>query len=98
MAEDRVNVECPCCGNKLVVDASTGDILSEDRPKPKPSKSFEDALGDVRSGAQRREDAFAKAFDQTKRLEDVLEKKFEEAKKKADKDKTSKPRSPFDFD
>jgi hypothetical protein len=98
MADKRLDVECPCCGNKLVVDAATGDILSEDRPKPKPSKTFDQALGDVRAGAAKREDAFSKAFDQTKRMEDILEKKFEEAMKKADKDPNKKPRSPFDLD
>jgi len=94
---DKVSLECPCCGTKLVVDASTGDILSEERPKTKPTKSFEEALSDVESGSERREQLFTKAFDQTKRLEDLLDKKFREAKEKAKKDK-GKPHTPFDFD
>ena len=96
---DRVSLDCPCCGTKLVVDAATGDVLSEKRPRPKPTKTFEQALGDVRSGSARREEAFSKAFDQTKRLDSILDKKFEEALKKTEKDEDSgPPRSPFDLD
>ena len=93
---DSVPVDCPCCGAKLTVDVSTGDVLSVD-PGRQDSKSFEQALGEVRSGGKRREDAFSKAFDRTQRLEDVLEKKFEEARKKAAEDK-SPPRNPFEAD
>jgi len=94
---DRVEVVCPCCETRLVVDASTGEILSEERVKPQLSKTFDSALGEVQAGSQRREEAFSKAFDRTKHLDTVLEKKFEEAKKKASKD-TTKPRNPFDLD
>ena len=94
---DRVDVACPCCGTRLVVDADTGEILSEERPKVDNEKNFDKAMSEVRSGAKRREDAFSKAFDKTRKLDDLLEKKFEEARKKADKDK-SKPHRPFDFD
>jgi hypothetical protein len=93
-----VRLDCPCCGTKLVVDAATGTILSEERSKADPGASFEKALADVHSGAERREDAFSKAFDRTKNLDDLLQKKFEEAKRKAAEDKSVKPRNPLDFD
>jgi len=96
MAE-RVELQCPCCSTKLVVDVASGEILSEERPKHDAQASFERAMSDVRTGSRRREDAFAKAFDRTKNLDDLLEKKFEEAQKKAAKDK-SKPKTPFDMD
>jgi hypothetical protein len=69
-------------------------VLSFDAPAQAP-KDFDQAVGEVRSGEQRREDAFSKAFDRTRRLEDVLDKKFQEARKKAAKDPTP-PRNPFD--
>jgi hypothetical protein len=94
---DRVKLTCPCCQTKLVVDAETSEILSEERPKQDMKKTFEDAVEKVEGGAQRREEAFSKAFDKTKKLDDLLSKKFEEAAKKAKKDK-SKPVNPFDFD
>ena len=94
---DRVELTCPCCSTKLVADVATGEILSEERPEPNREASFDSALGEVRSGEQRRNDAFTKAFDKTQRMDDLLSKKFEEAKKKAAKD-TSKPKNPFDLD
>ena len=93
---DRIQVSCPCCSTRMVVDVATGEILSEERPK-KPGKSFEDALGEVRSGSKKREDAFSKAFSRTRHQEEVLEKKFEEARKKT-KDDPSRPTNPLDLD
>ena len=95
---NNVHVDCPCCGTKLVVDAATGTILSEERPKADPGATFDEAMHVVRSGAARREDAFSKAFARTKNLDDLLQKKFEEAKKKAASDPSKKPKNPLDFD
>ena len=94
---DRHNVVCPCCSTELVVDAASGEILAENRPKVDHKKTFDDAMGKVHTGAARRADAFSKAFDRTKNQEDVLEKKFEEAAKKAKDDKSPR-RNPLDFD
>ena len=95
---DRVDITCPCCDTKLVADCDTGEILSEVRPKKDYDKSFEDAMSAVKGGADRREDAFSKAFDRTQKLDSLLEKKFEEARKKAEEDKDEKPLNPLDFD
>ena len=95
---DRLEVVCPCCGDRLTVDVETGEILAEERPKVDTERSFEKAMSQVKGGAKRREDAFSKAFDRTQKLDDLLSKKFEEAKKKAEKDKSEKPHRPFDFD
>jgi len=95
---DRVKVECPCCSTRLTVDVATGEILAEERPKPDATKTFEDAMTRVSSGAGRRDEAFSKAFDRTRKLDDLLEKKFEEARKKAKKDPSSTPRNPFDLE
>ena len=92
---DRLDVTCPCCATRLTVDAESGDVLAEERPKVDPTKTFEKAMSDVRSGAQRREEAFTKAFDRTQRLDDLLGKKFDEAAKKAKRD-PSRPHNPFD--
>ena len=94
---DNLEVTCPCCETRLVVDSASGEILSEERPKVDHSKTFDSALDEVRGGAKRRGEAFSKAFEKTKRLDNLLDKKFEEAKKKAAKD-DSKPTNPFDLD
>jgi hypothetical protein len=94
----NLRVTCPCCGDVLTVDATTGDVLAEQRPIPKSTKSFDEALGDVRGGEARRQDIFEKAFDRTRRLDDILDKKFEEARKKAAEDPNKKPTNPFDLE
>jgi hypothetical protein len=96
--DDRLEVTCPCCSTRLTIDPATGEILGEERPPADHGKSFEDAMSTVQGGAQRREDAFAKAYNRTQNLDDLLQKKFEEARKKAAKDKSDKPRNPFDLD
>ena len=94
----KIEVECPCCKNRLTVDAATGDVLAERRAKPDLAKTFDDAMSSVQSGASRREDAFDKAHDRTRRLDDLLEKKFEEARKQAAEDPSGKPFNPMDVD
>ncbi len=95
---DRVDVTCPCCRTRLVVDATSGEVLAEERPPVDHGKTFDQALSDVRGGERKRQEAFSKAFDRTQRLDDLLSRKFEEAKKKAEKEPGGKPRGPFDLD
>jgi len=95
---DRVELTCPCCDTKLVADTATGEILAEERPKKNLEKSFDDAMSAVKGGANRREDAFSKAFNKTKNLDTLLDKKFEEAKKKAEANPDEKRHNPLDFD
>jgi len=96
--KDRIEIECPCCATRLVVDVATSEILAETRPKRDVERTFEAAMGTVQSGADKREQAFSKAFDRTRKLDDVLDKKFEEARKKAAEEPGEKPPSPFDLD
>jgi len=96
---DRVDIVCPCCETRLVADAETGEILSEERPKKDLGKSFSEAMNKVQSGESRREEAFSKAYERTQKLDSLLEKKFEEARKKAkDADPDEKPHNPLDWD
>lgn len=92
-----LRIECPCCKTKLVLDQETGEILSHETPKVDTDATFEKAMADVQGGGQRREDAFAKAFQKTKKLDDLLEQKFEEARKKAADDPTPR-KNPLDWD
>ncbi len=94
---DDLNITCPCCSTRLLVDRQTGEILSEERPGPNHDKTFDDAMQEVQAGSDKREKAFSDAYARTNRLNTLLEKKFEEARKKAEKDK-SRPVNPLDFD
>ena len=95
---DRVQVECPCCRTRLTVDVASGEVLAEERPKMDATKTFEDAMTRVNSGASRRNEAFEKAFDRTQKLDDLLEKKFEEARKKTKDEPVERPHNPLDLD
>ena len=92
-----IEVDCPCCATKLIIDSKTGTVISHERPAPDHEANFDRAMTDVRQGEQRRDDAFQKEFEKTQGLDDILDRKFEEAKKKAAKD-TSKPHNPLDLD
>ena len=90
-------VTCPCCDTLLHLDAETGALLLEERPRKGPVKSFEEA---ARENAARQEQAraqLAKAMEEEKRKDEIMDKKFKEAMKKAEKDDTPPPR-PFDLD
>ena len=94
---DRIEVVCTCCQARLTVEKESGEVLATERPKMDATKTFDEAMDKVRSGAKHREDLFEKAFDRTQRQDDILNKKFEEARKKA-KDDTGKPHNPLDLD
>ncbi len=94
---DVVEVTCPCCGTELKVDAETGAILLEKRPKR--SKSFEEALAVEKQKEQQADSLFKKAVATVGSEKEILEKKLREAIKKAEeeKDKPLPPR-PIDLD
>src|SRR4029450_11109435 len=50
--DGRFEIVCPCCDTRLVVDAATGVILSEERPKKVPLKSFDQALTEVKGARE----------------------------------------------
>ena len=94
--QDPLELKCPCCSTKLVVDRVTGDILHEERPK-KVGASWDQALS---AGADKRaaaEAMFDAGMDRQHRADEILEKKFKEALKRADKSDAPPPRI-FDLD
>lgn len=100
MADRRptLDVRCPCCSTRLLVDAGTGVVLREDRPKKAPAKSFEAALHEEQSRKAVADSLFGSALEAQKHEQDLLERKFEEAMKKAAQEPPGKPLGPFDQD
>lgn len=97
--EGKLEVLCPCCETRLVLDAETGEILSEERPKRAPVKSFDQALSEVRGAREKADKEFTKVMDRSKHEKDLLAKKFDEAMKKAEKTKDEPPPPrPFELD
>lgn len=93
---DKLTIICPCCESTLIVDATTGAILSHDEKK-KVLGSFEDLKTELSKKNETRDQIFAQEMSSMKDRERLLEEKFQEALKRADKD--DKPyRNPLDMD
>jgi len=97
--EGKLEILCPCCETRLVLDAATGEILSEERPKKAPEKTFDQALSEVKGAREKADKDFTRVMERTRHEKDILAKKFEEAMKKAEKNKDEPPPPrPFEFD
>src|SRR6201988_3677807 len=96
---ENLNVSCPCCHAKLVVDPVFGSVLSHEAPvKAGPNVDLENAQGILAEQRRQREDKFADSFFQETHKEDILAKKFEEAMRKAKDAPAGKPIRDFDLD
>ena len=92
------NVVCPCCDTKILVDHKTGSVLSHELPPKGPAKSFEEAFADDKRRRIEAEDRFSQAVREHENRDELLEKKFKEALEKAEKDDSTPPPHPFDYD
>lgn len=98
-SSEKLNVTCPCCHAKLVVDAVFGAVLSHEAPvKHGPDVDLTDAQKILAEQNRQREDKFRDSWMQETNKEDILAKKFEEAMKKAKDAPAGKPIRDFDLD
>jgi len=96
---ENLNVTCPCCQAKLVVDPIFGSVLSHEAPvKAGPNLDLTKASSILEEQKRQREDKFADSVFQETHKEDILTKKFEEAMKKAKDAPAGKPIRDFDLD
>src|SRR5277367_989225 len=96
---ENLNITCPCCQAKMVVDPIFGAVLSHEASvKAGPNIDLENAQGILAEQKRQREDKFADSFFQETHKEDILAKKFEEAMKKAKDAPAGKPIRDFDLD
>ena len=96
---ENLNVTCPCCQAKLVIDPIFGAVLSLVAPaKPGPDVDLSKASNILEEQRRHREDKFADSFFQETHKEDILAKKFEEAMKKAKDAPAGKPFRDIDLD
>src|SRR6201987_5768797 len=96
---ENLNVVCPCCQAKLVVDPVFGAVLSHEAPvKAGPEVDLTDAGKILSEQQKQREDKFADSWFQETNKEDILAKKFEEAMRKAKDAPAGKPIRDFDLD
>jgi len=96
---ENLNVTCPCCQAKLVVDSVFGAVLSHEAPvKAGPNVDLTDAAGILNEKQRNREDKFRDSWNLEHNKEDILAKKFEEAMKKAKDAPAGKPIRDIDLD
>jgi len=96
---ENLNVTCPCCQAKLVIDPIFGAVLShEAHVKAGPNVDLTQAASILEEQKRQREDKFADSFFQETHKEDILAKKFEEAMKKAKDAPAGKPIRDLDLD
>jgi hypothetical protein len=94
-AKQRVEVTCPCCQAKLLVDGATGLVLHTETRKS--SYSFDDALQREKERKAKTDELFAKAVENEKRRQSSLEEKFQAALRSKDELDEPPPR-PWDLD
>ena len=102
MSETRkLTVKCPECGSDLVVDASTGAVLSHRKAKQPIAggKDFDSLLKGLDEEKSRAEDIFQREVAAMKDRDRLLEEKFREAMRRAEEEPDEgPPRRPFDLD
>lgn len=91
-----LELRCPCCSTKMVVDRDSGEILHEERPG-RVGPSWEDAVAAGKKAKAEAEALFARGMERERNADAILEKKFQEALKRADKSGAPPPRI-FDLD
>lgn len=94
--EQPLEVTCPCCRTKLTIDADSGEILLQERPKT-AGLSWDEALAASATNRSEAEKLFDRGLERERNADEILEKKFREALKRADKSDSPPPRI-FDLD
>src|SRR5579872_2717401 len=97
-SSDTLEIDCPCCHAKLVVDAQLGVVLSHTAPVKPPSVDFDDTARLLREQAEAVEAKFRASVEAERTKEDVLARKFAEGLKKAKDAPIEKPMRDFDLD
>ena len=91
-------LDCPCCGSSLVVDARLRRVISHRQPASADAPDLEDAQRILAAEASRREAVFEQSVADEKGRSDALSRRFEEALKQARDEPVSRPMRDFDLD
>jgi hypothetical protein len=95
----KFEVDCPCCGATLTVDAELGKVLFHKAPpKAQTGPDLDLASQLLKKEAERREALFRQSADDQKISSEILDRKFKEAFEKTKDQPTTKPVRDFDLD
>ena len=95
METKQIEIDCPCCKTRLLVDVRTGQLLRTRRPeelssegKPVVSeKDWDEALGKVQGRSQSREGRLDEALNRERDKASRLDELFRQAKDKLSTDR-----------
>jgi hypothetical protein len=94
-----IEVVCPCCQACLTIDLGLKAVIHhEAAARATPTMDLKEALGALKSQANRREAQFQQALAAERGKGKVLERKFEESLKKAKEDPSAPPPRPIDLE
>lgn len=97
----KLTLRCPDCNSHLVVDSTTGEVLSHRVPDAPPAedKDLGALLDDLEQQKEQAEDIFSREMEALKDRDRLLEDKFAEALKRAEEEPDDEPPvRPFDLD
>jgi hypothetical protein len=93
-----IDVICPCCQTRLTIDLGLKAVIHHEvAAKATLTMDLREALGTLKSEANRREAQFQQALAAERDKGKLLERKFEESLKKAKEDSSPPPPRPIDL-
>lgn len=97
--KEVLNVECPCCGSTLVVDARSGAVAEVRAPvDPRKAAELKDAHQLLRDESQRIHERFRQIVEADKERGAAMDKKFKDFMDKAKDEPAPKPVRDIDLD
>ena len=97
--KETFEVACPDCGAMIIIDATTGVVISHTpAPRKKLFEDLETAAKAMRERDERTESIFRQSIDAEKNKDDLFDKKFAEALRKAKDAPEGKPLRDFDLE
>ena len=91
-------IDCPCCGSSLVVDANLRRLISHRPPPREDMPELDEAQRILATEAARREAIFERSVADEKGRSDALSKRFDEALRQARNEPVTRPTRDFDLD
>ena len=98
MKKKKFQLKCPHCHARMVVDNSTGEILSSEAAGKKGKLSLDDRLQALDKEKQRSEEKFTQQMEALEGKSRALEEKFDKALQNVKKEDIKKPLRDVDLD
>ena len=98
-AKTVINIDCPCCGAAITVDAASGEVVeSREAQDPRKSASLSDAQQLLQEESARIHDKYKRIVEADKTREAEMDKKFKEFFEKTKDESPQKPMRDIDLD